>query len=447
MSLRAATVTTLKNGLRVATTKRKGPVGVELLVAAGSRHDSVLGSASLFGSTVWGSKTSPKDKMELAMCNGGRFSSKVGREETSFSLTAPGGNVDGAIQLLAQCAQPNITDAAVTVAKTAHLKTITADDGLMGPRGGVTEDVLLDRLHVSCFRDNTLGNPVLGTVEDVSTMTSAALQKFVADNYNSNKMVLAVVGDVDHASVVKAAEAAFGAVQPKALPPVHEKPYFLAAELLYRNDEMGPFAYIAGAYEGVPKLSSDSVCFDLFAAIIGSYDKSIPYTVPAQISGNRVRNEIANKAGLGCSEYYRAFNIQYSDTGLLGWYTIADEVAVEHCVGELIFGYNMLSHAITDEEVARAKRELQLSYYRGVASNDAAAKSLAKDINQYGRHLLAEEYALRVENIDAEDVKRVAWKYLHDGLFSYTALGPLHGLPDMQGVGFGPHQHRNMWRY
>jgi processing peptidase subunit beta len=448
MALKAATITTLKNGLRVATTPRKGTAGVELLVGAGSRHDSVLGSASLFGSQLWGGKGQDKAKLETAMCDKGSFTCEVGREETSFTMNVATGSVGTAIDLLGACAQPTITDKDVATAKVAHLKSIESDDMLIGPkRGGTTEDVLIDRLHVSCFRDSTLGNPVLGTVDDVQTITGATLSQFVADNYAANSMVLTVAGDVDHASVVKAAEAAFGKIAPKTLPPVLGKPYFLSAELLYRNDEMGPNGYFAGGFEGVPLLSSDSVAFDLFAQIIGDYEKTRVYTVPPQISGNRVRNEVANKMDIGCSEYFKAFNLQYSDTGLFGFFTVFDELAAEHCVGELIWGCNMLSHSVTDEEVARAKRELKLSYAQKTAANAAAAKKVGKDVLVYGRHITPEEYNMRVDAIDAEEVKRVAWKYLHDGLFSATALGPLHGLPDLMGVGYGPHLHRYMARY
>jgi len=35
----------------------------------------------------------------------------------------------------------------------------------------------------------------------------------------------------------------------------------------------------------------------------------------------------------------------------------------------------------------------------------------------------------RLDAIDAEEVKRVAWKYLHDAEVAVTALGPLHGMP------------------
>merc|ERR1712224_919207 len=71
------------------------------------------------------------------------------------------------------------------------------------------------------------------------------------------------------------------------LPLVAAQPYFLSAEMTFRNDEMGPLAYLSLGYEGVPLISSDSVSFDLMTQIMGTYDAKEVTIVPPQISGNR----------------------------------------------------------------------------------------------------------------------------------------------------------------
>jgi len=438
MALRAAKITTLSNGFKVATSARKGTVGVQLLVGAGSRHDAVLGSAALFGSSLQRNK-------ELEVANlGGTYSSVSDRETTAFSLCVPPSGAKGAIAWLGeQVVSPTLTDKAVTDAKAAHLATISSDDGLLGPRGGISEAVLTDRLMVSCFRDSTLGNPVLGTKDDVTTITATTMKEFLAANYTSNRMVLAVTGPVEHDEVVKAAEAAFGKLKPKDLPLVAAQPYFLSAEMTFRNDEMGPLAYLSCGYEGVPLISSDSVAFDLMAQIMGTYDSKAVTIVPPQISGNRLTYEVSNKMQVGCADYYTFFNKQFTDTGLFGWFAIADELAVEHCVGEMIFGVNGLSSYVTEEEISRAKKELKVKTIASSASNAGAAAAIAKNVLSFGRHITPCEYNLRVDAIDGEDVKRVAYKYLHDAEISMASLGPLHGLPDHY------HIRRNtaMWRY
>merc|ERR1712151_836431 len=207
-----------------------------------------------------------------------------------------------------------------------------------------------------------------------------------------------------------------------------QKPYFCGAELIYRNDEMGPTAYISAGWEGVPWKSPDAVTFMVMQAILGSYTKG-EGLVPGTISGNRVINAVANKMNVGCADHFEAFNINYKDTGMFGFHIACDEVAVEHAVGELMFGANLLSFSVTDQEVERGKRELKSRLFGAPTSSAASCATLGQEILAYGRGLPAAELMFRIDGVDAHEVKRVAWKYLNDAEIAITGLGPLHGLP------------------
>merc|ERR1719238_1376988 len=181
-------------------------------------------------------------------------------------------------------------------------------------------------------------------------------------------MVLVATGAVDHGAVVAAAESALGSVSAGAPPAIADAPYFCGAELIYRNDEMGPTAYVSVGWESVPARSGDAVAFMVMQHIIGSYKKNAGL-VPGNISGNRTVNAVANKMNVGCADEFEAFNLFYKDTGMFGFHIACDEVAVEHAVGELMFGANMLSFSVTDEEVERAKRELKATLVNGSGSS------------------------------------------------------------------------------
>merc|ERR1712060_208481 len=272
------------------------------------------------------------------------------------------------------------------------------------------------------------GFSTIGPFDGIDTLSSNHLQSYVDTNYTADKMVVTAVGAVSHQAVVELASAAFGGVKSGPPPVFEERPYFCGAELIYRNDEMGPTAYITVGWEGVPWKSPDAVTFMVMQAIIGSYKKGTGL-VPGTISGNRVINAVANKMNVGCADEFEAFNLFYKDTGIFGFHIACDEVAVEHAVGELMFGANMLSFSVTDEEVERAKRELKHKLFSGPTSAENACDTLGKEVLAYGRGLPLVEMGLRIDAIDAEEVKRVAWKYLNDNEIAVTALGPLHGMP------------------
>merc|ERR1712187_400268 len=288
--------------------------------------------------------------------------------------------------------------------------------------------VLDDRLHTCAFRDYALGFSSIGPFDGIESVTEASLQNYVSANYTADKMVLAATGPIEHDEVVKFASASLGSLKAGSPATGSTKPYFCGAELIYRNDEMGPTAYCSVGWEGVPHKSPDAVTFMVMAKVIGSYKKGSGL-VPGTISGNRTTNAVANKMGVGCADEFEAFNICYKDTGIFGFFVSMDEVAVEHAIGELMFGINLLSFSVTDEEVARGKRELKAELFGGSISAEAKCAELGKQMLAYGRGISPAEMVVRIDAIDAEEVKRVAWKYLNDNEVAASALGPLHGMP------------------
>merc|ERR1712113_975652 len=141
--------------------------------------------------------------------------------------------------------------------------------------------------------------------------------------------------------------------------------------------------------------SPDAVTFMVMQSIIGSYKKGTGL-VPGEISGNRVINAVANKMQVGCADEFESFNCFYRDTGIFGFYIACDEVAVEHAIGELMFGINLLSFSVTDEEVERGKRELKAALFGGSGTSAAKCAELGNQILAYGRGIPPAEMVLRI---------------------------------------------------
>lgn len=418
-----AVVTTLPNGVRVASRQTFGEVSsVGVFLNSGVRDETpeTAGAAHLIEELAFtGTAKRPKAKLESEVESmGATLNMTAGREQTSFTMSVLKGDEQYGVDILADL---------VTAAPVSNLAK--EKEGILRKleeREVPTRAVIDDRLHSCAFRDYALGFSSVGPFEGIGSLTEAHLKAFLESTYTAENMVIAATGPVQHEKIVSLASAAFGGVKAGAPKPGSTKPYFCGAELMYRNDEMGPTAYIAVGWESVPWRSPDAVTFMVMQAIIGSYKKNTGL-VPGTISGNRVINAVANKMGVGCADEFEAFNCFYKDTGMFGFYIACDEVAVEHAVGELMFGANLLSFSVTDEEVERAKRELKSALFSVPASEVCA--NLGKEVLAYGRGIPPAEMVLRIEAVDAEEVKRVAWKYLNDNEVAATGLGPLHGMP------------------
>lgn len=418
-------ITTLPNGVKVATKQAFSEVSsVGIFIKAGTRDETreTAGAAHLTEQLAFsGTKKRAKAQLETEVeALGASLSMTSGREQTSYILSLGNSDLAQGVDILADL----VTNAPVGnlgKEKEAILRKLEETEK-------PTRVVLDDRLHMCAFRDFPLGFSSIGPFDGIESLTSEHLMNYINANFTGENMVIAAAGAMKHEELVKLAATALGHVKPSVPKPASTKPYFCGAELLYRNDEMGPTAYICAGWESVPWRSPDAVTFMVMQAIMGSYKKG-EGLVPGNISGNRIINAVANKMNVGCADEFEAFNLFYKDTGIFGYYIACDEVAVEHAVGELMFGANLLSFSVTDEEVERGKRELKCSLFGGSGSTSALCDELGKQVLAYGRGIPPAEMILRIEAVDAEEVKRVAWKYLNDNEIAVTALGPLHGMP------------------
>ncbi|KNC36872.1 organelle processing peptidase, partial [Plasmodium falciparum RAJ116] len=197
---------------------------------------------------------------------------------------------------------------------------------------------------------------ILGPEENIKNMKRKDIIDYINKNYTSDRMVLCAVGDVQHEEIVKLAELNFNHLktqEQKNNSIIHnnnDKPFFCGSEIIIRDDDSGPNAHVAVAFEGVPWNSPDSITFMLMQCIIGTYKKNEEGILPGKLSANRTVNNICNKMTVGCADYFTSFNTCYNNTGLFGFYVQCDEIAVEHALGELMFGVTSLSYSITDEE-------------------------------------------------------------------------------------------------
>jgi len=209
------------------------------------------------------------------------------------------------------------------------------------------------------------------------------------------------------------------------------RPEFCGAELLYKTDETDGLAHFAVGYEGVSWTHPDSLIFMTIQSIIGNYKRG-EGLVPAELSSNRLTNNVVRTQTGGSIESFAAFNTCYKDTGIFGFYAQCDEAGVASCIDELLYGVSSLAHSVTDEEVERGKRALKSVLFGSLDSTTAIAEDIGRQLLVYGRRIPIAELLLRLDAIHAPEVRRVVRERLCDADIAVTALGPLSGLPPLR---------------
>ncbi|CAD2090541.1 mitochondrial-processing peptidase subunit beta, putative [Plasmodium vinckei lentum] len=428
-------ITELPNKMKVATIKNNCEVPtIGLWISSGSKYENKAnnGVAHFLEHMIFkGTNKRNRVQLEKEIENmGAHLNAYTAREQTGYYFKCFKDDVKWCIELLSDILTNSIFDEKlIEMEKHVILREMEEVEKS-------ADEVIFDKLHMTAFRDHPLGYTILGPVENIKNMKKNDILNYIQKNYTSDRMVLCAVGDVEHDNIVKLVEQNFSNIKPqdeKGLISKKEfdkiKPFFCGSEIIIRDDDSGPNAHVAVAFEGVPWTSSDSITFMLMQCIIGTYKKNEEGIVPGKLSANRTINNISNKMTVGCADYFTSFNTCYNNTGLFGFYVQCDELAVEHAVGELMFGITSLSYSITDEEVELAKIHLKTQLISMFESSSTLAEEISRQILVYGRPITLAEFIIRLNEIDAEEVKRVAWKYLHDRDIAVAAMGALHGMP------------------
>jgi len=423
------TVTTLPNGIRVATQKtfdETATVGV--WIDAGSRYETkeTNGAAHFLEHMAFkGTKRRSREQLEKEIENmGAHLNAYTAREQTVYYAKAFKEDTKQAMDILGDILlNSTLEDRAIQEEKGVILREMKEVEKSH-------EEVIFDRLHQTAFRDCALGYTILGPEENIRGMKREHLTDYIKKNYTADRMVIAAAGNVDHKEIVQLAEQNFGklpAVHSPIKPPV-TKPYFCGSELLYRNDEMGPIAHVAIGFEGVPWTSPDAVTFMVMQATLGSFKRDGTY-LDGLWSGNKTIHTLSHSGDQhGAVEAYSAFNTNYKDTGLWGFYYQCEEKAVDPCQKTLLFGAISMAYSITEEEVTMGKNHLKTQLFGALDSTTSIAEDIGRQMLVYGRRVPTAELVKRIEAVDADEVRRVAWKYLHDAEIAITGIGPLHGL-------------------
>lgn len=424
-------VTTLSNGLRVAsqqTTDETLTVGV--WIDAGSRFETKENNGTAhFLEHMAFKGTSRRNRVALEKeieDMGGHLNAYTSREQTVY---------------YAKCFQEDLRQGVDILSDI--LQNSTMDQGHLDFERGVilremeevektTEEVIFDRLHLTAFHDSPLGYTILGPVENIQSITREQLREYIQRNYKADRMVVAAAGPVEHQELAKVVDEFFGSFPHSKAGESRdeEKPQFTGAELLYRSEDTNGLAHFAVGYEGVHWTHPDSITYMVIQSILGSYKRG-EGLVPPKLSGNRLTTTIANNLEATMPESFSAFNTCYKDTGLFGFYAQCEEAAVEGCMEELLFGISGLANTVTEEDVERGKRQLKTTLFGSLDSTTALAEDIGRQLLVYGRRIPISELLLRMDAIDAAEVRRVARERLTNADIALTALGPIDKLPPL----------------
>lgn len=257
--------------------------------------------------------------------------------------------------------------------------------------------------------DHKLGLPVIGTKESVSSFKRDNLATYMDRRYRANNLIVAVAGNVDHASVVEAAESTLGKVATGGDSEQLDRPQ-AAAGRMEKQREVEQVHFCLGT-EGRSYHDPDYFTLVVMDGILGG-----------GMSG-RLFQEVREKRGLAYAigSYMASYGsggafTVYGGTGAQTWQEVQDVVLAEFD--------KLVKNGPTEAETAKVKKQIAGNMVLGLESTNARMMRMAKNEIVYGRHVPVSETMAKINAVTCEDVQTLAEQLFDPAKLRVTAIVP-----------------------
>ena len=379
---------TLSNGFRIVTENMPGlqSASIGVWVLAGGRHERLeQNGIAHFLEHMAFKGTERRSALQIAEVLenvGGYMNAYTSREVTAYYARVLQADVSLALDVLADIVLNPIFDAReIEVERGVILQEI-------GQALDTPDDVIFEWLQEQAFPNQPLGRTILGPAERVGSFAREDLAQFVAEQYGPEQMILSAAGAVDHAQLVREAEALFGHLKPRPaslLVPAQ----FHGGE--FRRQKNLEQAHFAMGFES-PDYSSDAVhTAQIYASVMGGGMSS------------RLFQEIREKRGLCYTIFSQAG--AYVDTGMMTIYAGTSGEQLEELSTVTLDEMKRACDDISEEEIARARVQMKAGMLMGLESPSNRAERLARMIQIWGRVPDLDEIVAKIDNVALRNVK------------------------------------------
>jgi len=277
-----------------------------------------------------------------------------------------------------------------------------------------TPDDLVHELFTENFwADHPLGRPILGTKETVESLTAEGLHGYFRGTYTAPNLIVAAVGNVDHARVRDIVMKTFGSLPTNATAIAEGPPRPVACTVIRNKD-----------------LEQSHVCLGTSGYRQDHHERYSSYVMNTILGGSmssRLFQNVREKRGLA----YAVFSglSAYRDTGSMTIYA----GCANDAVGELIDVVITELRKVKDEpldaaELRRAKDHLKGSLMLNLESTSSRMSHIARQEIYFDRQFGLDETLEGVERVTPEDIQRVARDLFSPDGLAATVVGAVNGL-------------------
>lgn len=275
----------------------------------------------------------------------------------------------------------------------------------------VPEDRVHDLFSETAWPAHPLGRSVLGTSDTVGALTRDRLADFYHAGYTSDRLVVAVAGDVNTEAITKLLLDALEPGSNRRRRTPGETPVFGGPRAAYETRPSEQVNVVLG-FEAMGRKDPDRYALSVLSVLYGGGMSS------------RLFQEVREKRGLAYSVY--SHEHLHLESGTFTIYVGTQESTVEEVVRIVREEAKKVADGqVTDEEVERAKGHLRGGLVLGMDDPGGRMSRLGRSELLHGEVLTVDELLDRVDGVSTEDVGRVAKRIFAGGGAALACVGPV----------------------
>jgi predicted Zn-dependent peptidase len=263
-------------------------------------------------------------------------------------------------------------------------------------------ELIFDRAEEVLFPGHSIGRNILGSEESLKGFGNGSIEKFLAENYASDEMVLSFAGDVAFESIARAAEKYFGGIPRKSrirerVKPVAER----GKKSIEKRDTFQKHCMLVG--EAYPLTDHRRLHLYLLSNILGG-------------PGMNSRLNMALRERHGYSYSAESHYAPYTDTGSIMIYFSCDPDNFQKSMQltrEVIS--KLRNRPISDRSLANAKRQLIGQLAISHENNEHLMLTTGKSYLVFNRVDSLDDIKKELEKITAIQLRETANEILHSG--------------------------------
>jgi predicted Zn-dependent peptidase len=400
----------LANGIRVLseTIPQHHAVSLGVWVLTGSRdeRDAENGVSHFVEHLLFkGTETRTAEDIARAIDSvGGSMNGFTGREITCFHAKVLDSDLRLAIDLMADMLLHSLFDS----------EEIERERSVIIQEVKMVEDTPDDYVHDlfthAFWGDHPMAQPIFGRVEKIQTLSRDQMVRYFTRQYRSDRMIIAVAGNVDHDKVVDMVGRAFLPVLGDSETDERRTPAACPKmSLLERDIEQ---VHLCLGTEGLTYSSSRRFVGYILNAVLGGGVSS------------RLFQEIRERRGLAYSIF--SYMPSYMDTGMFVVYGATEKEAVGQVV-DLIWREleTLRRNPIRQEELTLSKQQLRGNLLLSLENSENRMTRLAKNEIYFQRFLSVDEVLDEIDKVTVDQVSVLCDELLRPDGFCLTFLGPV----------------------